>query len=496
MFRKAGIANQLKTLTTLACFLLITFSALASAYLPKTAYAASNTPAINGSLLPGVSNGDNSPPSSTIAANASEELELTNTSFEVLNHKKVINTDTTSNLFNANGYFVSDPQTIWDASTNRFYISMFENQGSTSPDEGLVWGFSKNADPTSASDFCTYFNNYNYGATSFPDREDLGDSANFILITSDRFTTAGESLVGSDVAWITKPGSAAYTSCPSASSFGTGITALKNADGTAPFAPTPARQVDSSATSYILATPSYVGASSMTEFSVTKAANGSAVIGAPKSVPVPAYSAPPPAPQAGKSLSGAKAMPLQTRIYLTQTIMSVDPRLNQTELWTAHTIAGGAGSVVKWYEINPVTLKVAQQGTVSNPKLYVYNGTITPDREVNGKKFAFGDSAVVNVNTSSSKNYTAIQMVSVVSGQPESPLVMVQQSTGPDVDFTCFEVNAVECRWGDYSGSVPDPSAPITGAHGQVWTVNQWNIPDIDDSTPVWQTSVWNSKIL
>lgn len=452
----------------------------------------SNAPLVQASYA-GVYNTQSSPPSATIAASPTKEMELVNSDYEIINRAGKGVSGPTSQLIGSNNVFISDPQVMWDPLTDRFYFSLFENRGTTTPDEGIAWGFSKTANPTSARDFCSYFSEFNYGATSFPDRQSLGDTANFLLIGSNRINTANDYTMGSDVAWISKP--PAGKTCPTASSFGEGIQSLSNPDGTAAYTPTPARQVDTSSTGWILATPSYVSGNSLTLFSVTKGSNGQAVIGEPTSVPVPAYSAPPSAPQAGETLAGNPAPPLETRIYLTQVIMADDPRLNHISLWTAHTVAGGAGTAVRWYEVNPATASLDQVGTVSNPKLDVFNGTIAPDRLVKGTKAAFGDSAVLSVNTSSATAYPAIQTLSVVSGQTESPLTLVQQSNGPDVDYTCFEPSSNSCRWGDYSGATPDPGAIIKGqTRGGVWLVSQWNVADIDDNTPVWRTTIWRAE--
>ncbi len=434
------------------------------------------------------------PASATIAANPSEEIQLVNSDYVIINKKGKTITGSLASLVNTQNTFLSDQQIIWDPSSNRFYFSIFENRGTNTPDEGIAWGFSKTANPKKASDFCTYFNGFNYGAISFPDRQSLGDSSDFLLIGSNRYDTSSEAMLGSDLAWISKP--AAGTTCPSANSFKSGLQTLKNPDGSGAYTPTPARQVDSSGTGYVLATPSYVSASSLTLYNVTKnPVSGAAIIGSPSSVAVPAYSNPPYAPQAGTTLSGQPAPPLETRIYLTQAIMSYDPRLGHMDLWTAHTVAGGAGAEVRWYELSPAALSLDQVGTVSDPKLSLFNATITPDRVVKNKKAAFGDSAVINLSSSSSTAYPAIEMTSTIAGQPTSPLVMVKQSTGSDIDFTCFEPSSLSCRWGDYSGAVPDPDSPLKGAHGLVWLTNQWNTPDLDDSTPVWQTIIWQAAI-
>ncbi len=470
----------------------ISMTPVISSSISEAVYAANPTsPAVN-SITAGANDPTTDPASATIAASPTEQIELVNSRYMILRGGKTAATGTSADLVGKSGTFLSDPQIMWDASTGRFFYSLFENIGTTSPNEGIAWGFSKNATPSGPSDFCSYFNGFNYGATSFPDRQSLGDSGNFILIGSNRYSTSNESIMGSDLAWITKP--AAGTSCPPASSFTSGVKSLTNPDGTPAYTPTPAKQVGATATGYVAATPNYVSGKTLSLFSVTKSpTSNSAVISKASSVPVPAFSNPPSAPQAGKTIyTGLPASPLETRIYLSQAIMALDPRLGHYVIWTAHTIAGGAGSEVRWYEINPANLSLDQVGTVSDPNLYVFNATISPDRVVTTSTKAFGDSAIVNVSTSSINTFPAIQMVSTVSGKPQSKLVMVKQSSGTNLDFTCFTPRTMTCRWGDYSGIVPDPNSPISATHGNMWLSNQWNTPNIDDSTPVWQTSIVN----
>ena len=65
---------------------------------------------------------------------------------------------------------------------------------------------------------------------------------------------------------------------------------------------------------------------------------------------------------------------------------------------------------------------------------------------------------------------------------------LIKQSTGPSVDMTCSSSTTAYCRWGDYPGAVPNPASPISGATmGQVLISNEWNLPDINDNTLVWQ---------
>lgn len=457
----------------------------------KVAFAASSTPSPKPTIistLNGVNNKLLSPPSPTIASNKTEQIELVNGSFLIHTNTGTTTTGTIASLINTPNTFTGDPQIIWDAGSNRFYYSFYEfinNNGVAQP--GIAWGFSKGANPSSATAFCHYFNSFDYGTTTYPDRQNLGDTADFLLISSNRYFL-NNNLDGSDLAWISKP--AAGTTCPTASSFKTGIKSLKNPDGvTSPWLPASAKQVDSSSTGWVLGDPSYVSGSSITAYNVTKdSVTGNAVISAPSSIPIPAYSMTKYAPQAGTTTTGIAAKPLETQTYLTQVISSFDARLGHNTLWTAQTNSGGAGVKVDWYEINPVSLVLDQFGSVSDPNLYIFNPTISSDRLVVGTTKKFGDSAILNVNTSSINAYPAVQVVSMLSGQPQSSLTMVKQSTGPNIDFTCSNTSSTDCRWGDYSGAVPNPAASTKGTHGQVIISNQWNVPNIDDNTTVWQT--------
>ena len=143
---------------------------------------------------------------------------------------------------------------------------------------------------------------------------------------------------------------------------------------------------------------------------------------------------------------------------------------------------------MRWYEINPSAATVDQLGTVEDQSLYVFNGTIAPDRLVNGKIAAFGSDMVMTVNTSSPTTDVAIGVLSKNGADSQSPITVVKTSPGPNVDFNCFQPTRSSCRWGDYSGTSPDPGAAATGSTGQVWLTNQWNAASIDDSTPAWRT--------
>jgi hypothetical protein len=151
-------------------------------------------------------------------------------------------------------------------------------------------------------------------------------------------------------------------------------------------------------------------------------------------------------------------------------------------LWTAHAVFGGAGAEERWYEFNPATGAVLQNGVVGSPSLYTWNGAISPDRAGS----SFGDSMAISVSTSSSTTYPAIQFAWKKGAAAQSAMTKLVQANAPNVDFSCSSTAA--CRWGDYSGASPDPAA--TGTVGKVWLANQYNLSGSTSST-AWRTWIF-----
>ncbi|MFN2590127.1 MAG: hypothetical protein ABR518_05105, partial [Actinomycetota bacterium] len=334
----------------------------------------------------------------------------------------------------------------------------------------------------------------------------------------------------SDIDWISKP--PAGEDCPSDAAFRTGVVRkIMNADGTNAFTPVPANQIDGASTGYVVAgvdlgepgqpeedgrlvgeaerggEPEESGAATardtkpkevksgnfLTLFDVGRNKDGSARI--PRTgrrISVPTYKSPPAAPQRG---SLALLSTLDGR--LTNAQEAVDPATGRRLLYTQHTIAGGAGSMVRWYRIDPGRAGAVAY-SISHPTLYVYNGAISTDRVRRGDTKAFGDMVVVGVSTSSANHRIQIRMASKVRDQPMSPLVVVRTSTGPHEDFTCFgeDGEPAVCRWGDYSAATPDPAASPSGAHGIVWLTNMWSgIGEPVFGANYWRTWSWAARI-
>jgi hypothetical protein len=431
----------------------------------------------NGIVQPGVT-----PPDTTGAIGTNRYVELINIRYAI--YSRTANAPIASgSLHQLTGDTASltDPQVIWDATTSRFYYVVLDFSSDT-----FDVGFSKSASPNGAGDWCKYSLDFGYG-TSLPDYPKLGDSTDFLLIGANIFD-AHDNFVRADVNWVSKP--PAGTSCPSSGSFLHGQTTdLRNADGSQAGTPVPANQVDSSHTGWVVAAEDVSKAPSTTisVFRVTRNSDGTAHLPATgTAITVPSYAMPAAAPQAGTSqlldtLDGR----------FTQAVAATDPTAGRgVAVWTQQTVAGGAGSEVRWYEINPVAPGLYQSGKATNANLWAFNAAIAPDRTVRPAGSGFGADMVLGFNTTSTTTRPAIRMLSKVGSQAQSGFVLVKGSSGPNIDFSCFS----SCRWGDYSGATPDPSAPLTGTTGTVWLSNQWDASTSNGSGTDWRTWNWSAK--
>jgi hypothetical protein len=429
------------------------------------------------------------PPDTTGAIGPDRYIEAVNTSYGIFSRAGALLgsgdlsslTGVPTGLF---GYGLSDPQVMWDAKTQRFYYAAVYYDSLFFSDNGIALGFSTTATPTSAADFCRYVLSY---GSELPDYPKLGDSSDFLLFGANNFGTFASTYDGSSFAIVNKPPAGA--TCPDPSVFtvhGSGV--LHNTDGSLAATPVPANLVDDeNGTGYVVAnadlstTPS---AAFVSVYSVTTAgldANGIPVpaVSGPLNVSVASYAMPANAPQQGSP-------------YLLDTldgrfeaaVAAVDPgHGGAIGLWTAHAVFGGGGAEERWYEIDPGGGLLLQAGKATSPSLSIWNGAVSPDRANTGASAAFGDNMAMSVSTSSATSYPAIQFVSKSGTSVQSPLTNLVQASGPSIDFSCS--SSGPCRWGDYSGASPDPSATGTG---KVWLANQYSLAGGTTSSTAWRT--------
>jgi PKD repeat protein len=384
-----------------------------------------------------------------------------------------------------------DPQIKYDSATERWFYVAIRCDGTKTLNQ-LYLGFSKTSDPTDLSTasehgWCGY--EYSFGA-AFEDYPKLGLDAQHIVIGTNSFSTTSEALLTAHVFSLPKP-VGEITTCPVApalSSFGSEGTPLKTTVlGHKASTPEPATVADGSKNGYVVAadeaTPFSGKGKNIMIWQVAGTATAPTLeaLGAPV---VSEFALPPNVPQPG---STDELDSLDSR--LTQAVTAPDPTAgNADAVWTQHTVAGGAGTVVRWYELLPGTVAVKQAGTISDPSKVVFNGAIAPT--LNG-------GAVIDYNAGGKTALVQMMAQSRIASAPAGTMgspALLASSSAIDADFSCpsqplgefFEASS--CRWGDYAGASVDP---ING--NLVWGSNQVNGAIGPDSefghNAQWQTS-------
>jgi hypothetical protein len=379
------------------------------------------------------------------------------------------------------GVAVCDPQVKYDPQTSRWFYAAIRCDG-TRAKNALYLGFSKSSNPTDFSTaaghgWCGY--TYSTGK-ALEDYPKLGLDPLHIMIGSNSFNAETGRFATAHIMSAPKPGSGNLETCPAApvlTTFGSSSSPLTTTvEKHLAFTPEPATVADASSGGYIV---------SADEASVGKGKNimiwqlaGTAAAPELKSLGAPAvtsFSLPPNVPQPGTS---DRLDSLDAR--LTQAVAASDPGAGGAEaVWTQHTLAGGAGSVLRWYELVPSTLTVRQSGTISDSSRFIFNGAVAP---------TLSGGAVATYDTGSSSELVQIMAQSRTGaealGTMSSP-VMLGSSAAIDSDFSCPSVEPFEesCRWGDYAGASVDP---VDG--NLVWGSNQDNGPTGTSHAAQWAT--------
>jgi len=433
---------------------------------------------------PGIRDTSSGPSDSVGAIGPTRYVELVNSKFAI--YSRTDNTPMSQGSINTlvgeSGALASvfDPQVIWDPTTSRFYYAADDVISAT--DNRLAFGFSTTASPSSAADWCKYTIQF---GSNFPDYPKLGDSSNLLLLGTNTFSAAS-TFLGSDLYSVTKP--PAGSTCPDISSFTVGSRqGLTNADGSGAFTPVPTNQIDSSGSGWVVAIPQSLPANYLSLYQVTRNTDGTMNLGTARNVTVPTYDVPANAPQPGTT-NRLDALDARN----TQAVSAIDPSRGTsgaTAIWTQHTVFGGSGAVVRWYEISPAAPSLFQSGTVAGASgRYIFNGAISPDRKVRSTATKFSNSMVLGFNSSSTTQRPDIRTVSKIGANPVSGQVLIKSSPASLNDFTC---TSNLCRWGDYAAASPDPATPLTATHGRVWLTNQWVANSGSNSAAGWGSWNW-----
>jgi hypothetical protein len=444
---------------------------------------------IIGTTFPGFADPQYTPPDANGAVGPNNFIEVVNSDIAIYNRLGVLLATTDFNTLTGDGtHPLSDPMILWDPDTQRFYYNVWDIDTQT-----MDWGFSKSSSVSGTGDFCNYISSFGYAPTEFPDYPKLGQTKGFLLIGVNHYPSLTAAHADrSDVLWIQKPqGSGPITTCPT-NAFGTGkFVNIRNQGGSQAWTPVPAIQTDPSGFGFVVASsdiecPDICGTGTLlTVYGVRPKPGNPNVpqLSKPHSITVAGFQPPDDAPQPNPQFN---IDTLDGR--LTHAVSGVDPSVGKVTIWTAHTVKGGAGSQIRWYEIVPLPLNhptVADSGTVTDGSLWIYDAGISNDRTCTATSCSHGDAMVLGYTTSNATSLPAISMVSKVGTGAQSSPVLVVTSSAPDSDFGCVLLGY--CRWGDYGGATPDPAAPTGGATGQVWLTNQTSGPS--DGTWNWQAT-------
>ena len=153
---------------------------------------------------------------------------------------------------------------------------------------------------------------------------------------------------------------------------------------------------------------------------------------------------------------------------LTMAVANDDPSAGgQQAVWTVHTVDPGNGTVVtRWYELLPAAGMARQIGTLGQPFVDTYNGSISPTADGRATVLDYNRS-VLDYNRSGllllPEIDTRVHTAAMANGST-GPSVRMGSSTAPDWDLSCTPV----CRWGDYSNASPDPTVASA-----VWVASQ-----------------------
>ena len=406
------------------------------------------------------------PPDTTGAIGPNFYLEFVNQLVGVFNRStlaRVNSLDLASFAGVPSGLTTTDVQIQWDGQSNRWIYALI---GFQTGNNYVLFGWTKTSDPSNLpGGWCRYGVGTGSSLNDYPK---LGHDANFITIGSNVYsdTVPTFPFVTANIWAIPKPlaGDTTCSSPVSAWYFADAAHLLHNADGSLAFTPVPANTVDASSTGYIVGAHDDTAAP-QSKVMVWHIASGPTLV-ADGDLTVGSFGVPPSVPQPDTtylldSLDGR----------LTQAVQMSDPSAGGAEaVWTQHTVAGAGGrAVVRWNELLPATMSVAQEGEIGSTTDHIFNGAISPS--------SAGNDAAVFYNRGSGSQLALIGAQTRQSTTPPGQMDAGEIVLGTSATFdqeTAFQDNCTvnPCRWGDYSGASPDPSAA-----GVVWGSNQLTGP-------------------
>ncbi len=447
----------------------------ASAPLRRTVAPKPKVGLYNGLNSPGMDDGVNSPselspPDSTGAIGPSYYIEMANAAIKVWT--RTLNPVTQSTLQSWVGVPANtaycDPQIQWDSSSNRWLFTFIGCNPTTGSSQEILVGWSKTANPSNlASGWC----GFGFDTTPFTfDFPKLGHNSKFGIIGVNVFdnSVAPAPFLGTGILWWSKPANGS-TTCPASLALHGSDLPLYNGDGsTQTTTAVPVNTTTGSANGYVVS--AYDPSSSTPSKIAVWHLDSTGVLHQDVDVSVATYGAPAPAPQSGTS----------------NVLDTGDGRITQavgdptSGIWTQHTVAGAGGRTkIAWYEIHVSggVSALVQEGTVSSPTDFVFNGAISPRADAGGAAIVYNRSGTAQLPLIAAQ----IRVTVTTAGTMEPGELILGTSPAFDDDFTCNNPSpGTPCRWGDYAGASPDPLVKNV-----VWGTSEVNVAS--SGAPAWQ---------
>jgi PKD domain-containing protein len=478
-----------------------------SGALPRLAPSSPPRAFVLGGILnaPGLNADDNSafndgtPPDTTGAIGPNAYIEFVNTVIAEYDRSTLARIGAPvqgDHFMGVDGDVTFDIQIQWDQEGGRWFYLADDCGTDTmcATANSLVFGWSKTADPAGLdpSQWCHLQLPSGTGPEPghpplFDDYPKLGHDDNHLIFGTNVFGgKTGQTFETARVWMVPKP-VPGDTSCPasvSATTAGTPAAPLMLPNAHPASTPVPANTADSLASGYVVSADDPTADNApKNQLMVWHVTNTSPpTLAEDGLMTVPTYNVPAPAAQAGSVLNTLDTLDAR----LTQAVAATDPSVGQEAVWTQHTIDGPGGrSVDRWYELLPVSLTVRQQGTISNPTDFVFNGAISPTID--------GRAAAIDYNVSGTDRNPEIRAQSRESSVPLGQMVgeiTLDTSAAADQDFSCEPLfQGPPCRWGDYAGASPDPldASAVWGSNQTLSPPHPLGISTLPDD-PHWRT--------
>lgn len=391
------------------------------------------------------------PPDPHGAIGRTHFVQVTNSHLDIytLSSPPVKVKSVTLNTFFGETNFLFDPRAVYDPIWNRWIIVATRSSTSAAdPVRKFRLAVSTTSNPTGS--FFLYTVNFAGGGTGigdFWDYPQLGFDQDAVLITGNIFTFAGAFRT---TAMMPIAKARLYN--------GLGFGVPLFTTGLVPTLAPPIVQ-DQNANAYFIAANNGSQLHLYRGTNLSNPTNATMVLQA--LVPVPAYSAPPDAPQPGT------AVLLDT---LDRRFVNASSQVGDS-LWNVHTIRLGGFAAPKFYQVDTEGAganSIKQQGFFfASPTSHDFNASIAAN--------ASGEAFVTYSATDPARGLNA--QVRFSGRQPADPLgvigagaVLFQSTTF----YQMFGQTSGTARWGDYSAVSLDPNASGTcAANRRAWITNQ-----------------------